>query len=320
VVSHYIWHIFVKPFVCSIDCLPVQVAHFLHDPASVNSAAHHLGSALRSYSWTTNSKLRQELLSIPPPLLHIILDASQESVHHVLRYWPSEFHLPILEGCFVGSRLHLKRQVCLDACSRVLAPLLPRFSHVLRNLDLCGNDITNAGAVRLAPHISHLTALTRLSLRDNLIGRIGAAALGPSLSALTELRDLDLSGNRITDGGLAALCPHLAGLPLQRCIAGSNRIHDPGAIALSQCLENFTALTLLDLSDNDIGDIGVLAMEQALQNLPALRELDVSGNSFSEHGAEALIKWSRQRCSMMVTGVQCDDVSRTCLRVNACAG
>lgn len=156
------------------------------------------------------------------------------------------------------ARLRVRRLRLLD-----VGPVLPKLAqspllaHV-RELDLCGADLGNAGLAVLArsPHVKHLDAL---DLGFNTIDDAGAEQLARS-PLLPNLTRLALNDNdRITDAGLAAL----ANSPF------------------------FAGLTALDVSGNDIGDAGVRAVV-ASPSMARLQSFRVHNNPIGTGGAAAL--------------------------------
>jgi hypothetical protein len=129
--------------------------------------------------------------------------------------------------------------------------------HALRELDLSGTRITDAGLAHLRP----LEELATLRLADT---PVGAGGLAP-LQDLKKLEDLDLAGTRVADGGL----PHLAGLPKLKVLKlGRTKVTDAGLVHL----QGLPALAELDLRDaKGVTDAGL----RHLKGVKGLRTLHV---------------------------------------------
>ncbi|MCS6865341.1 MAG: TIGR02996 domain-containing protein [Gemmataceae bacterium] len=188
----------------------------------------------------------------------------------------------------------------------------------LRELDVCGAELGDAGVQRLA-QCAHWKQLTTLDLGFNGLSDQGVVALARSASmpqlatlALNDndqitsdglealansatfaaLRHLDVSGNDIDERGLAAVVasPVMARLQSLRCNA--NRIGDAGIAVLtsSHLLARWLAVEkALVLRDNAIGPAGA----QQLAYCPALaqcRTLDLSNNYLGDAGIAALLR------------------------------
>jgi Leucine-rich repeat (LRR) protein len=149
--------------------------------------------------------------------------------------------------------------------------------------------------------LTHLTALTQLSLESNNIGALGAQAI----ALLSNLTYLDLRKNNIQDSGThtltqltalthlnleennigalgaqaIALLPKLTYLDLKK-----NNIQDADTHALTQ----LTALTHLNLEENNIGPNGVYAFTR----LTTLTDLNLSANDIGPTGARALMHFT----------------------------
>lgn len=156
------------------------------------------------------------------------------------------------------AKLRVRRLRLLD-----VGPALPKLAqsplltHV-RELDLCGADLGNAGVSVLAksPHLKKLEALDLgfNAIEDAGVEQLARSTLFPNLTWLA-LNDNDC----ITDAGLAAL----ADSPF------------------------FAGLTALDVSGNDIGDLGVRAVV-ASPSMARLQSFRVHNNPIGDAGIAAL--------------------------------
>jgi Ran GTPase-activating protein (RanGAP) involved in mRNA processing and transport len=103
----------------------------------------------------------------------------------------------------------------LGAAQPSLASVLGRVLQalpVLRNVQLCHNDLGGAGMNALVPPLQQMTALESLDMRGNRVGDVeaGAVALATVVAHLTQLRNLTLAGNMLTDEDLEHLAPHIS--------------------------------------------------------------------------------------------------------------
>ena len=174
-----------------------------------------------------------------------------------------------------------------DAGAKALAPHLGKLTQ-LQSLNLNLTEIDIAGAKALAPHLGKLTQLQSLDLGGNSIGA-GVKALAPHLGKLTQLQSLNLGGNSIEITGVKALAPHLGKLTqLQSLNLGGNSIEIAGVKALAPHLGKLTQLQSLNLESNKIGAVGIKALAPHLGTLTQLQSLNLGGNSIEIAGVKAL--------------------------------
>jgi len=188
----------------------------------------------------------------------------QEHLSHLIA--AAEFRRGVLDSVSVDAEAFLtngaelfrlarvRRLRLLDATS-VMERLIesPQLAMV-RELDLCGNDLGNGGL--------------------NLLIR------SPFLKHLDEL---DLGFNGIDDAGLEALAKASTLVNLTSLLLNDNaEITSNGVVGLADS-PFFAGLTTLDFSGNDINELGVqsLAAEKAF---PRLHTLRLKGNHFGDEG------------------------------------
>lgn len=221
-------------------------------------------------------------------------------------------------GTELFARLRVRRLRLLDA-----APLLPKLASSpllagVRELDLCGAELGNAGLAVLAksPHLRHLEALdlgfnaiddagvealarsymlpnlTRLALNDNdrITGDgLRALADSPHFAGLTAL---DVSGNDVGEGGVRAVVASRSMARLRSFRVNHNLIGDGGAAALAGSALLARALKdghALELRGNVIGPAGAAALA-ACPALAACTALDLSDNYLGDAGLAALLR------------------------------
>lgn len=185
----------------------------------------------------------------------------------------------------------------LDLCNNELgnagAALLARspFLKSLESLDLAFNGLDDAGVTSLS-RSSDFPNLTALSLNDN--ARITTAGLrelseSPFFAGLTTL---DISGNDVDDAGVQVIAggsgfPRLHTLRLK-----GNRIGDGGAAVLgrSPLLVRMLARSpRLDLRENEIGPAGAASLA-ATAALDRCTVLDLADNFLADRGFAALVE------------------------------
>lgn len=239
-----------------------------------------------------------------------------------------EFRRGLLDGVSVGAatflakgdelfrRAPVRRVRLLDATRCVVKLAHCPFLALVRELDLCGNDLGNGG-VNVLLRSPYLAQVRELDLSFNGVCDGGVRLLARS-TAMPRLRSLALSDNgRISSDGLAMLAgsPHLSGL--RALDVSGNAVGDEGireAIRsryLSQlhtfrvhgnCVGDAGAAELagsalvarmlarsprLDLRQNAVGPAGALALA-ASPHLGRAVGLDLSGNVLGDAGAFAL--------------------------------
>ena len=156
----------------------------------------------------------------------------------------------------------------------LLAAGLRRRESSLINLTLVGTQIEDEGAVALASGLTEraLPALKDLDLEGNRLGDAGLAALAPALRQLPGLAVLSLDHNQIGDRGVASLLAE----PLQDALPSlhtlwlhDNLITDRGCAGLAAklCTGAPPELRRLSVSGNP-------ASEEAQKALLAIRRLD----------------------------------------------
>jgi uncharacterized protein (TIGR02996 family) len=213
-------------------------------------------------------------------------------------------------------RAPVRRVRLLDASRHVAKLADCPFLALVRELDLCGNDLGNGGVNVLlrSPFLTRLQELDlsfnglcdggaqliacsaatprlrALALSDNQrIGAAGVALLAES-PHLAGLRALDVSGNDVGDAGVRSVTRSRFLTRLHTFRIHGNRIGDPGATELagSPLLARMLAQRpRLDLRQNGIGPAGAQALA-ASPLLGRLVGLDLSGNDLGDVGAALL--------------------------------
>ena len=198
----------------------------------------------------------------------------------------------------------------------------------LRHLDLCDNEIGDAGVAAIASALIAHPALTTLVVRANEVGDAGATALAAAIRSNGALRELDLGDNNVSCRGAVDLLCALAGNDkLADLNLGTNRLADTihagrveaalaGNCALKQLdlganalgphaatmfggvLKTNSTLEALDLGANKIGSLGAEKLAQAVQANNTLRTLMVDDNAIGSSDDPALDAWRALGCAL----------------------
>ena len=196
-------------------------------------------------------------------------------------------------ACGLGSLLKLQT---LDlhvgkrsAANVVVLTDVLKSNTTVTKLNLCDNDIDDAGAAGLADALKINTTLWVLNLSENSIGDAGAANLADALKLNATLTALNLSENSIGDAGAANLADALkSNKTLTELNLRINRIGDAGAANLADALKSNKSLTELNLRDNFIQEAGAERLADALKSNNTITKLNFRGNFIQEAGAERL--------------------------------
>ena len=192
--------------------------------------------------------------------------------------------------------LDLSGNQITDAGVASLSEALKQSTCQLTTLYLIANQITDDGVASLSEALKQSTCqLTSLVLAVNQITDDGVASLIEALKQSTcQLTTLDLAVNTITDDGVASLIEALeqSTCQLTTLVLGDNKITDDGVASLSEALKQSTCqLTTLVLGDNQITDDGVASLSEALkQSTCQLTTLHLGSNQITDDGVASLIE------------------------------
>ncbi|HLP82996.1 MAG TPA: P-loop NTPase fold protein [Phycisphaerales bacterium] len=155
----------------------------------------------------------------------------------------------------------------------------------VKELDLSGEPVTDAGAAWLAAKDSPLTALTTLNLSLTKITDQGLAHLAVKDAPLTALTTLNLYGTQITDQGLAYLAAKDSPLTaLTTLDLGGTKITDQGLEHLAAKDSPLTGLTTLHLGGTQITDQGLAHLAAKGSRLTALTTLNLYYTHITDQG------------------------------------
>ncbi len=148
-----------------------------------------------------------------------------------------------------GNRWEREWSALPDDPKQVVTAAIEKLQNGATDLELAGNNISDAGVVKLCGVLPQCASLLeKLDLRSNQIGDAGARALAVALPQFTRLQALDLDRNQIGDVGaqyLAAALPQCASL--QKLYLRSNQLTDACVVSSIIPTLPLTSLTSLYL-------------------------------------------------------------------------
>ena len=148
--------------------------------------------------------------------------------------------------------------------------------------------VTSFGAA-LAPALSQLTRLLRVSLADDVMWMCDAVVLVPALRLLTALVDLDLGRNGVGDESMVLMEPMLHGLGgLTRLVLCYDHLSEAGALPLVSGLQALTGLVDLRLFGVGMWAEAVTMLAEALHRRSHLQRLQLQGLDIDEVSEAAL--------------------------------
>eukprot|EP01059_Diplonema_ambulator_P003482 TRINITY_DN13174_c0_g1_i1.p1 TRINITY_DN13174_c0_g1~~TRINITY_DN13174_c0_g1_i1.p1 ORF type:complete len:761 (+),score=270.83 TRINITY_DN13174_c0_g1_i1:46-2283(+) len=151
-------------------------------------------------------------------------------------------------------------------------------------LDLSGNRLKDAGAIRIAELLMVNDALVHIALKSNDIGFVGAEKIAEALHTNNTVTSLDLSG-----------------------LSGINRNHlgTNGAKAFGNALAVNETLAILNLGANGLGNEGLALIAQGLEQNHTLTDLDLGSNNLGWEG-----------CTVLGPLLNCCNLKNLCLERN----
>eukprot|EP00899_Mesostigma_viride_P009368 jgi/Mesvir1/18432/Mv14298-RA.1 len=222
------------------------------------------------------------------PLISVHLNGNAISKHGVAALADAFSHNATLQ------KLDLRDNPIGGDGAAALAGLLGTGSCHLASLGLCGCDVCDFGAHKLAGALVVNDQLTRLNLRRNDISDAGAILIAKALMCNRKLTSLDLSFNDISDDAAGAFgeCLETNSSLKSLALIGNALLGDKGAQALASGLALNTTLEQLDLSNCSISNAGALHITCALQSnhSSALTSIQLSYNRLGDAAARSLSK------------------------------
>lgn len=163
---------------------------------------------------------------------------------------------------------------------QLFVPALLRMS-ALKTLDVSHMSLTSESLDALAPVLTKLNGLQRLSLNGNMIGQSGAATLAMSITS-SSMEWLQLEHTKIGAEGLKLLLPllkrqnsSLTWFSVENCGIGPD-----GAADIASVIGSFQHLHELNLARNQLGDSGCTAVLDAMP-WHSVRKLWLGGNGIT---------------------------------------
>jgi Ran GTPase-activating protein (RanGAP) involved in mRNA processing and transport len=176
-------------------------------------------------------------------------------------------------------------------------------------MNICSNNLGQAGAHEVAKMLCVNTSLRTINLSWNGLGSLGMHAIAENMltSSCFALQHLDVSLNILGENGTLALARLLArneSFPnLLSLNARGNDMHAVGGEAMGAALASNTSLTCLNMSNNALGSAGTWHIARGLNSNTSLRHLGLASNSFGHEGAgsiSAALIGSTQLCTLNV--------------------
>ena len=197
---------------------------------------------------------------------------------------------------------------CIAANVFVLTDVLKSNTTVI-NLNLCENDIDDAGAAGLADALKFNTTLSVLNLSENCIGDAGATNLADALKSNTTLTELNLGSNSIQEAGAERLADALkSNTTLTELNLRDNGIRDDGAASLADALKSNTTLTELNLRENYIWEAGAASLADALKSNTTLTELNLRENCICDASAASLADALKSNTTLTELNLRDNDI------------
>ena len=159
----------------------------------------------------------------------------------------------------------------------------------LKNLDISGNNISDAGAAAISDSLTSNSSLAKLNISSNNITSEGAKKIAQAIQVNTILKKLDISSNNISDAGVAAISDSLKrNSSLAKLNMSRNNIISEGAKKIAQAIQVNTTLKKLDLSFNKITDDGTTFISNGLKYNNSLQKLNMFRNGITSQGAKMI--------------------------------
>lgn len=207
-------------------------------------------------------------------------------------------------GRAVVEQLQRVRALEKDAEMCLPEPAFVRMLEGSESLEIAHRSYGDGLAMLLAPIITKLPKLRRLSMRDNRLTDKGIAAILGSVCACIGregLESLDLSQNTLDTEAVASVASFLRrpDCVLASLFLDSADVDDDELRILADALEHNTSLKSLSLSSNFLGGFAeklqcsssdVFAIEPVLKTNTTLCKLDISWNQLGKNSADAVAR------------------------------
>mmetsp|Transcript_13277 Transcript_13277/g.30218 ORF Transcript_13277/g.30218 Transcript_13277/m.30218 type:complete len:659 (+) Transcript_13277:80-2056(+) len=244
-----------------------------------------------------------------------LLDTSQAAVERVIAQACGEITAGKSLVTVINRRIKdtgaLRLASAIQENSRTFAKKLPHLHYELHSLQLRGNEISDAGAIKIAEALQTQRSLLKLDFSDNMLRGAGASGLADTADVHVKLKSLWVGRNRIGDMGAVAIASSAARhVALQHVDLQANGITDAGAAHMSEaCRQPQSALEVLDLGNNGVTEAGAGKLASALEESASLRTLILSGNSkIGDAGAGKLAAALRGSCKLKELDLTSSDI------------
>lgn len=215
--------------------------------------------------------------------------------------------------------LHLNNNHITSAgCTAIAQALGPSTGAALEVINLCGNDIDDAGAVAFAEMLLVNVTVRELNLGVNFIADAGGRALAAMLRTNQTLVELSLHENLLTDDGAVALAEALAdNQTLALLTLDANNITDASVDSIVRAIEVNSTVTTLGLSSGlKCGPGGAAVAPTALSPGPVCTLPPCAGATRSPPWPR--IASSKPGKALAGTAMNCSSATeRTCARPRA---
>ena len=159
----------------------------------------------------------------------------------------------------------------------------------LKTLNLCHNELREAGAGKLFKYLSILN-LNKLNISYNEIDKQAVDDIAKLLAQIFILEELDLSYNNLQVTEVVTLLSEVQNISsCTKLNVSHNSINDEAAHNLATFLSHNLQLKELDLSHGNLQTSDAIAVCKGMSNLLHLTKLDISNNDISGEAADDIV-------------------------------
>ncbi|KAJ0065916.1 hypothetical protein NL108_000164 [Boleophthalmus pectinirostris] len=212
-------------------------------------------------------------------LLGLDMDNNNISDYGVKQLQPSLSKMTIVRFCVNNLS---------DSSIEVLAEELCKHK-LVEVLGLYNNNITDAGAKRVARIIEECPKLRTVKAGKNKITPVGARYLADAIKKSTSIFDVGMWGNTIGDEGAFAFAEALRHHPsLTNLSLSANCISSEGGKSLASALKDNSTLRIFWLVQNDLSDDCAPHLAELVRANTGLKHLWLINNKFTVEGIQKL--------------------------------
>ena len=159
----------------------------------------------------------------------------------------------------------------------------------LKTLNLCHNDLREAGAGKLFKYLSILN-LSKLNISHNEIDEQAVDDIAKLLTQIIILEELDLSCNNLQVTEVVTLLSEVQNTSsCTKLNVSHNNINDEAAHNIATFLSHNMPLKELDLSHGNLQTSDAIAVCKGMSNLLHLTKLNISNNDISGEAADDIV-------------------------------